>query len=217
MWDLTEARVLIDARDYRVTEFAVSGSFLKQAYSLSYKLITPQRRRRRVAPIPSSFRRSPGRSCIAGEGSSVPSHDVVVLSLRELTQAEAGPVMAARRAIRVDGLTKYYGAVVGIEELSFEVARGEVYGFLGANGAGQDDDDPAAARSAASVRGRATVLGVDCHRDEPRGAPADRLPAWRPADLSGPDRRATTSPTCRGSTAVRWRRPTSSTCWRAST
>ena len=40
VWDLTEARVLIDARDYRVTEFAVSGSFLKQAYSLSYKLIS---------------------------------------------------------------------------------------------------------------------------------------------------------------------------------
>jgi ABC-2 type transport system ATP-binding protein len=40
-------------------------------------------------------------------------------------------------AISVDGLTKYYGAVVGVEQLSFQVERGEVYGFLGANGAGK--------------------------------------------------------------------------------
>ena len=56
MWDLTEARVLIDARDYRVTEFAVSGSFLKQAYSLSYKLISHS-----VVGVGRAGRRSPSR------------------------------------------------------------------------------------------------------------------------------------------------------------
>ena len=40
IWDLNEARVVVDARDYAITEFAVSGTFLRQAYSLSYKLIT---------------------------------------------------------------------------------------------------------------------------------------------------------------------------------
>ena len=40
-------------------------------------------------------------------------------------------------AIQTDGLTKYFGAVIGIEELSLEVRPGEVYGFLGANGAGK--------------------------------------------------------------------------------
>ena len=42
VWDLTEARVVIDAVDYRVTELAVSGSFLRQPYSLSYQLDQPR-------------------------------------------------------------------------------------------------------------------------------------------------------------------------------
>jgi hypothetical protein len=85
VWDLTEARVLIDARDYRVTEFAVSGSFLKQAYSLSYKLISHSV----VSSVPAdtfSVPAQPGQIVITGEGSHVPTHDVVVLSLRELTK-----------------------------------------------------------------------------------------------------------------------------------
>src|SRR5438093_1345699 len=39
LWDLTEGRVLIDATDYSIVEFAVRGSFFKQSYSMSYKLI----------------------------------------------------------------------------------------------------------------------------------------------------------------------------------
>ena len=44
---------------------------------------------------------------------------------------------SAAAAIRADGLTKYFGSVVGIEDLSFAVEQGEIYGFLGANGAGK--------------------------------------------------------------------------------
>jgi hypothetical protein len=87
VWDLTEARVLIDARDYRVTEFAVSGSFLKQAYSLSYKLISHSV----VGSVPAdtfAIPAQPGELVIAGDGSHVPTHDVVMLSLRELIKAK---------------------------------------------------------------------------------------------------------------------------------
>lgn len=85
VWDLTQARVLIDARDYRVTEFAVSGSFLKQAYSLSYTLIAHSV----VGSVPPDtfvVPPQPGQIVITGEGSHVPTHDVVLLSLRELTK-----------------------------------------------------------------------------------------------------------------------------------
>jgi hypothetical protein len=90
VWDLNEARVLIDARDYRVTEFAVSGSFLKQAYSLSYKLIAHSV----VGSVPADTFAVPaqrGQIVIAGEGSAVPSHDVVMLSLRALTKLKQRP------------------------------------------------------------------------------------------------------------------------------
>ncbi len=39
--------------------------------------------------------------------------------------------------ILVENLTKYYGTTVGIENLNFQVQRGEVLGFLGPNGAGK--------------------------------------------------------------------------------
>jgi ABC-2 type transport system ATP-binding protein len=39
--------------------------------------------------------------------------------------------------IAVDGVTKRYGALVAVDDLSFRVGRGEVVGFLGPNGAGK--------------------------------------------------------------------------------
>jgi ABC-2 type transport system ATP-binding protein len=68
-------------------------------------------------------------------------------------------------AIQVEGLTKYYGAVIGIEDLSFEVSPGEVYGFLGANGAGKTTTIRLLLDLLRPSRGRARVLGLDCRRD----------------------------------------------------
>jgi hypothetical protein len=89
VWDLTEARVLIDARDYRVTEFAVRGTFLKQAYSLSYKLISHVLAAS-VKPDAFAVPTQPGEIVITGEGSAVPTHDIVVLALREVTKLRQG-------------------------------------------------------------------------------------------------------------------------------
>ena len=87
VWDLTEARVLIDPRDYSVAEFAVQGSFLKQDYSMSYKLI---RHVTGATLPPDAFAvpRQDGEIVVNGEGSAVPPHDVFVLALRELARAK---------------------------------------------------------------------------------------------------------------------------------
>ena len=39
--------------------------------------------------------------------------------------------------ISVEGVTKRYGEVTAVDDLSFTVDRGEVVGFLGPNGAGK--------------------------------------------------------------------------------
>ncbi|MFZ5516167.1 MAG: ATP-binding cassette domain-containing protein [Candidatus Zhuqueibacterota bacterium] len=39
--------------------------------------------------------------------------------------------------IEVNGLTKFYGAIRGVEGIRFQVGRGEIFGFLGPNGAGK--------------------------------------------------------------------------------
>jgi ABC-2 type transport system ATP-binding protein len=71
-------------------------------------------------------------------------------------------------AIAVDGLTKYYGPVVGVESLTFRVERGEIYGFLGANGAGKTTTMRLLLDLLRPSGGRASILGADCHRDSRR-------------------------------------------------
>ena len=82
-----EARVLIDARDYSVIEFAVQGSFLKSSYSMSYK----QLRHVIGATLPAdafTVPPQPGEIVVTGEGTAVPAHDVMVLALRALAQSK---------------------------------------------------------------------------------------------------------------------------------
>ena len=39
--------------------------------------------------------------------------------------------------ISVENLTKRFGAFTAVDNISFEVRKGEIFGFLGANGAGK--------------------------------------------------------------------------------
>jgi ABC-2 type transport system ATP-binding protein len=71
-------------------------------------------------------------------------------------------------AISIDGLAKYYGPVIGIENLSLEVQRGEVFGFLGANGAGKTTTIRILLDLLRPSKGAASVLGFDCQRQSLR-------------------------------------------------
>lgn len=71
-------------------------------------------------------------------------------------------------AILTDDLTKYFGAVHALEGLSMRVARGEVFGFLGANGAGKTTTIRLLLDLLRPTRGRASVNGFDCRRDSLR-------------------------------------------------
>ena len=72
--------------------------------------------------------------------------------------------------LRVDRLTKRFGDVVAVDDLSFSVGRGTVTGFLGPNGAGKTTTFRVLLGLAAPTSGSATVLGVPYHRlaDAPR-------------------------------------------------
>ena len=85
VWDLTEARVVVDARDYRIREFAVTGAFLKQPYSVSYKLIS-QTVTSEVRPGLFDVPSLPGEVVFSGEGTAVPGRDAIVLAFRELSR-----------------------------------------------------------------------------------------------------------------------------------
>jgi len=82
MWDLTSAEVVVDASDYHIVEFAVKGAFLKQPYSVSYRLISRTLGARLTADA-FEVPRDPRAIEIEGEGSAIPARDLLVASLRE--------------------------------------------------------------------------------------------------------------------------------------
>ncbi|HZA50580.1 MAG TPA: ABC transporter ATP-binding protein [Myxococcaceae bacterium] len=63
--------------------------------------------------------------------------------------------------IQVEGLTKYYGQHAAIRDLTFEIARGEVIGFLGLNGAGKTTTLKVLGCVLLPTSGRVTIDGFD--------------------------------------------------------
>src|SRR6185436_11406990 len=62
--------------------------------------------------------------------------------------------------LKVTSLTKRYGKARGIEDVSFEVGRGEVFGFLGPNGAGKTTTIRVLMDAIRPTSGRAEVFGL---------------------------------------------------------
>lgn len=65
--------------------------------------------------------------------------------------------------IKVVGLTKMFGDFAAVNAISFEVKKGEIFGFLGANGAGKTTAMKMLIGISHPSSGRATVAGFDVY------------------------------------------------------
>ncbi len=64
-------------------------------------------------------------------------------------------------AASVDGLERRFGSFVAVNKVSFDVRRGEIFGFLGPNGAGKSTTIRMMTGILAPTGGRGTVAGFD--------------------------------------------------------
>lgn len=71
-------------------------------------------------------------------------------------------------AIEVAGLTRRFGAFTAVDHISFSVAQGEVFGFLGANGAGKTTAIRMLIGLLSPSEGSARVAGFDVASDAER-------------------------------------------------
>ena len=67
--------------------------------------------------------------------------------------------------IRVSGVRKTYGATTAVEDVSFEVYEGEIFGLVGPNGAGKTTTMECVEGLRKPDRGAIAVLGLDPFRD----------------------------------------------------
>ncbi|HEY3383600.1 MAG TPA: ABC transporter ATP-binding protein [Vicinamibacterales bacterium] len=67
--------------------------------------------------------------------------------------------------IETEGLTKHYGRLVALEDLTIQVEAGEVLGFLGSNGAGKTTTIRLLLDLIRPTRGRARIGGFDCRTE----------------------------------------------------
>ncbi len=96
--------------------------------------------------------------------------------------------------VSVEGLRKRYGSLVAVENVSFAVAEGEIFGLLGPNGAGKTTTVECLQGLRRPDGGRLRVLGLDpqSQAGELRGrvggqlqesALPDRMKVWEALDL----------------------------------
>src|SRR4026207_764037 len=68
-------------------------------------------------------------------------------------------------AIEVKNLTRRFGNFIAVNDVSFEVRAGEIFGFLGSNGAGKSTTIRMLCGLLQPTSGTATVGGIDVIRD----------------------------------------------------
>ena len=70
----------------------------------------------------------------------------------------------SEKVIVTENLTKKFGHFTAVDHISFEVKRGEIFGFLGANGAGKTTAMRMLCGLSKPTSGNGTVAGFDIHK-----------------------------------------------------
>ena len=68
------------------------------------------------------------------------------------------------KVIIVENLTKKFGHFTAVDHISFEVGKGEIFGFLGANGAGKTTAMRMLCGLSIPTSGKGFVAGFDIHK-----------------------------------------------------
>ena len=82
-----------------------------------------------------------------------------------MTQCFPGILMAHQPVIHVASIRKTYGNIVAVDDVSFDVQPGEIFGLIGPNGAGKTTTMECIEGLRAPDRGVIAVLGLDPARD----------------------------------------------------
>src|SRR5918911_3435586 len=73
--------------------------------------------------------------------------------------------MPSPAVIHVAGIRKTYGQAVAVDDVSFDVCQGEIFGLIGPNGAGKTTTMECVEGLRRPDRGSISVLGLDPFRD----------------------------------------------------
>lgn len=84
--------------------------------------------------------------------------------IRELLGYEDDHFLREGEVIRTQELTKCFGEFTAVDHISFSVRKGEIFGFLGANGAGKTTAMKILCGLSKPTSGRAVVAGYDLQR-----------------------------------------------------
>ncbi len=74
--------------------------------------------------------------------------------------------MEAQQIIEVQNLTKTFGKFTAVDDISFDVKKGEIFGLLGPNGAGKSTTLRVLSTLARPSKGSATIGGFDIVKDD---------------------------------------------------
>ena len=74
--------------------------------------------------------------------------------------------MSSESIIEVKNLTKMFNKFTAVDDISFDVKKGEIFGLLGPNGAGKSTTLRMLSTLARPTRGTATIGGFDIAKDD---------------------------------------------------